>query len=140
MFKLIEKYEINRNFLKCDFITYSPSDIRTIDTANSQKHNKLPREDSVNSLLIGYLHLDFDEVHAASNDRYADNNDIRLVNLEPTPLFSIYKLTTSSGKHLKDLSHAHVVSVMYKTIPSAKKVLMTCLLVLIEIEIEDSES
>ena len=29
-------------------------------------------------------------------------------------------LTTSSGKHLEDVSHAHIVSLMYKLITSAK--------------------
>ena len=28
MFKLNEKYEINRDNLKCDYIRYSPSEIR----------------------------------------------------------------------------------------------------------------
>ena len=35
-------------------------------------------------------------------------------------LFSIFKLTTSSGKHLEDISHSHVVSLMFKLISSAK--------------------
>ena len=36
MFKLNEKYEINRDILKCDYIRYSPSEISTINTTNSQ--------------------------------------------------------------------------------------------------------
>ena len=36
MFKLNEKYEINGDILKCDYIRYSPSEISTINTANSQ--------------------------------------------------------------------------------------------------------
>ena len=36
MFKLNEKYGINRDILKCDYIRYSPSEISTINTANSQ--------------------------------------------------------------------------------------------------------
>ena len=35
-------------------------------------------------------------------------------------LFSNFKLTTSSGKHLEDISHAHLVSLMYKLITSSK--------------------
>ena len=31
-------------------------------------------------------------------NRYADGNDIRVVNLDPVGLFSNFKLTTSSGK------------------------------------------
>ena len=36
MFKLSEKYEIDRKILKCDYIRYSPSEISTINTPNSQ--------------------------------------------------------------------------------------------------------
>ena len=36
-------------------------------------------------------------------------------------MFIKYKLTTSSGKHLEDISHAHIVSLMYKLLNSAKE-------------------
>ena len=120
MFQLIDKYEINRDILKCDYIRYSPSEISTVNTANSQIYINIPREDSVISLLNSYLDLNFDVLHAATNNRYADNNDIRLVNLGPIALFSNYKLTTSSGKHLEDVSHSHIVSLRYKLITTAK--------------------
>ena len=121
MFKLNEKYEINRNILKRDYIRYySPSEISTINTANSQIYINIPREDSVISLLNSYLDLNFDVLHAATNDSYADGDDIKLVNLGPIALFSNYKLTTFSGKHLEDISHAHIVSLMYKLITSSK--------------------
>ena len=120
MFKLNEKYEINRDILKCDYIRYSPSEICTIKTANSQVYINIPREDSVISLLNSYLELNFDVLHAATNNRYVDNNDIRLVNLGPIALFSNYKLTTSSGKHLENIDHAHIVSLMYKLLTSSK--------------------
>ena len=35
-------------------------------------------------------------------------------------MFSNYKLTTSSSKHLEDVNHAHIVSLMYKLITTAK--------------------
>ena len=95
MFKLNGKYEINRDFLKCDYIRYSPSEKSTINTANSQIYINIPREDSVVSLLNSYLDLNFDVLHAATNNRYVDGNDIRLVKLGPIALFSKYKLTTS---------------------------------------------
>ena len=120
MFKLSEKFNINGAILKCDYIRYSPSEISTINTANSQIYIKISREDSVSSLLNSYLDLNFDVVHAASNNRYVDGNDIRLVNLGSIALLSNYKLTTSLGKHLEDISHAHIVSLMYKFITSAK--------------------
>ena len=120
MFKLSEKYEINRDILKYDFIRYSPSEISTINTANSQVYINIPREDSVISLLNSYLELNFDVLHAGTNNRYADGNDIRLVNIGPIALFSNYKLTTCSGKHLENIDHAHIVSLMYKLLSSSK--------------------
>ena len=99
---------------------YSPGEIPTLNTANSQIYINIPKEDSLFSLLNSYLDLDFDVVHAATNNRYVDNNEISLVNLGPIALFSNYKLATSSGKHLEDISHAHIVSLMYKIITTAK--------------------
>ena len=43
-----------------------------------------------------------------------------MINLRPIALVSNFKLTTSSGKQLEDISHAHIVSSMYKLISSAK--------------------
>ena len=120
MFKLIENYEIDGRILKCDYIRYSPAEISTINTANSQIYINIPREDSVISLLNSYLELNFDVLHAATNNRYVDGNDIRLVNLGVIALFSNYKLTTSSGKHLENIDHAHIVSLMYKLLTSSK--------------------
>ena len=120
MFKLSENYEIDRRILKCDYIRYSPAEILTIDTANSQIYINIPREDSVISLLNSYVELNFHVLHAGNNNRYANGNDIRLVNLGPIALFSNYKLTTSSGKHLEEISHAHIVSLMYKLLISSK--------------------
>ena len=102
MFKLSEKFSINRDISKCDYIRYSPSEISTINTLNSQVYTNIPREDSAISLLTFYLELSFDVLHAATNNRYVDGNDIRLVNLGPIALFSKCKLT-SSGKQLKKL-------------------------------------
>ena len=120
MFKLNEKYEINRDILKCDYIRYSPSEISTINTANSQVYINIPREDSVISLLNSYLELNFDVLRADNSNRYVDGNDIRLVNIGPIALFSNYKLATSSGKHLENIDHAHIVSLMYKLLTSSK--------------------
>ena len=120
MFKLNEKYKINRDILKCDYIRYSPSEISTINTANSQVYINIPREDSVISLLSSYLELSFDILHAVTNNRYVDGNNIRLVNLGPIALFSNYKLATSSGKHLENIDHAHIISLMYKLLTSSK--------------------
>ena len=120
MFKLSENYEIDRRILKCDYIRYSPAEISTINTANSQTYINIPREDSVISLLNSYLELNFDVLHAADNNRYVDANDIRLVNLGPIALFSVYKLVTASSKHLEEVTHAHFVSLIYKIVTSSK--------------------
>ena len=45
---------------------------------------------------------------------------MRICNLASIALFSNRKLETSSGKHLEDISHAHIVSLMYKLITSSK--------------------
>ena len=71
-------------------------------------------------MLNSYLELNFDVLQAATINRYLDSNDIRLVNLGPIALFSNYKLTTSSGKHLEETSHAHIVSLMYILLTSSK--------------------
>ena len=120
MFKLNENYEVDRRILNCDYIRYSPAEISTINTANSQIYINIPREVSVISLLNSYLELKFDVLNAANNNRYVDANDIRLVNLGPIALFSNYKLTTSSGKQLEEISHAHIVSLMYKLLTSSR--------------------
>ena len=120
MFKLNENYEVDRKILKCDYIRYSPAETSTINSPNSQIYINISREDSVISLLNSYLDLSFEVIKKDDNSRYANGNDIRLVNLGPIALFSNFKLATSSGKHLEDISHAHIVSLMYKLITSSK--------------------
>ena len=120
MFKLSENYEINRRILKCDYIRYSTAEISTVNTANSQIYINIPREDPVISLLNSYIELNLDVLRVDNSNRYVDANDIRLVNLGPITLFSNYKLSTSSGKHLEEISHAHIASLMYKLLTSSK--------------------
>ena len=72
----------------------------------------MPREDSVISLLNSYLDLNFEVIKKADDSRYANGNDIKLVNLGPIALFSNFKLTTSSGKHLEDINHAQLISLI----------------------------
>ena len=120
MFKLSEKHEVDRKILKCDYIRYSPSEISTINTPNSQIYINIPREDSVISLLNSYIELSFDVLKAATSNRYADADDIQLINLGPIALFSNYRLTTSSGKHLENIDNAHIVCLMYKLLSSSR--------------------
>ena len=71
-------------------------------------------------MLNSYIEVNFDVLQAATNNRYTDANEIKLVNLVPIALFSNYKLTTSSGKHLEEISHAPFVSLMYKLLTTSK--------------------
>ena len=87
MFNLSEKYQVDRRILKCDYIRYSPSGKGTINTPNSQIYIIIPRGDCVNSLFGSLLILNFDVLHAATNNRFVNGNDIRLVNLGPIAVF-----------------------------------------------------
>ena len=120
MFKLNENYEVDRRLLNCDYVRSSPAETSTKNTLNSQKYIFIPREDSVASLLNSYLDLNFEVIKRTDNSRYANGNGIRLVNLAPIALFSNFKLTTSSRKHLEDISHSHIVSLTHKLITSSK--------------------
>ena len=88
MFKLNEKYEVNRSILKCDYIRYSPSEIRTVNAFLFQIYIIIPTEDYVISLLNSYLDLYFYVSHVATSNIYAVGNDTRLVNSGPIALFS----------------------------------------------------
>ena len=83
---------------------YSPSEISTKSTANSQVYINIPREAYAISLLNSYLDISFDVLHGATGNRYSDGKDIKLVDLGAVALFSNFKLTTNSGKHLRDIS------------------------------------
>ena len=120
MFKLNESYEFDRRILKCDYIRYSPAETSTINTPNRQIYINLPREDFVISLIITYLDLNFEVIKKADDSRNGNGNGIRLVNMGPIVLFCNFKLTTSTGKHLENISHAHLVSLLYKRITSTK--------------------
>ena len=83
MFKLNETYEVDRRILKFDYIRYSPAETSTINTPNSQIYINIPREDSVISLLNNYLELKFEIIKRSDTSRYANGNDLRLINLAP---------------------------------------------------------
>ena len=120
MFKLNENYEVGRRIPKCDFIRYSPAETSTSITPKSQIYINRPREDSVISLSNSYLDLNSEVIKKADNSRYGNGKDIRLVNLGLIALFSLFQLTTSSGKHLEDIFYADLVPLMYKLITSSK--------------------
>ena len=66
------------------------------------------------------LRINFDVLHAATNHRYIDGDDIRLVNEGPIALFSNYIIQSSSGKHIEEINHGHIVCLMYKHITSGR--------------------
>ena len=57
----------------------------------------------------------------ADDTRYADNDQIALINLGPVALFSEAKLTTSSGKHLEKVDNLHITSLMNKLLTSQQQ-------------------
>ena len=113
-FTLSGKYEINRNFLKFDYIIYNPSEKSTKYNANCQVFIHIPWKYSVISLLNSYLDINFDVLHTATGNRYVDDNDVWLINLGAIAFLSTCKSTPSSGRNLEDVSHAHIVSLMFK--------------------------
>ena len=84
-------------------------EISTINFPNYRIYINAPGGDSVIKLLSSFLILNFDVLHAATNNRYVNGNDIRLVNEVPNALFSNYKLTSNNGKHIDEINHAHTV-------------------------------
>ena len=92
-----------------------------MNSAKSQLYIFIPSEEFVISLLNSYFDINFEVVHAATNNRHVDGIDIRLVKLGPIDLFSNKVLTTSSGKHIEDISRAHILSSTYKLLASAKR-------------------
>ena len=56
----------------------------------------------------------------ADNSRFANGDDLQLVGLGSKVLFSSFNLTTSSGKHIEDIYHAHIISLRYKLITSTQ--------------------
>ena len=85
-----------------------------MNTPKNHVYITIPREDLVVSLLNSYFEINFEVIEKTDNSRYGDGNDIRLGNLSPFALFSNFELTTSIGKHLEDISHAHNVCLMSK--------------------------
>ena len=64
--------------------------------------------------------MNFNVLHAATNNRFVNGDDIWLNNLALIALFNNFKITSSSGKYLKNIDHAHLVSLMYKLLTSGR--------------------
>ena len=119
MFSLKNKNTLEKPIHKIDFIKYSPSSLATINNTNSNTTISFPREDAYIRLQNSFISLEF-EVLKNNNTRFADGDEIGLVNFGPISLFSEAKLTTSSGKHLEKVDNLHLISLMYKLLTSTK--------------------
>ena len=71
---------------KIDFIKYSHSSLATINNNNSNISPSLPREDAYICLQNSYISLEF-EVLKKDDTRYANGDNISLVNFAPVALF-----------------------------------------------------
>ena len=119
MFSSKNKYTLEKPIHKIDFIKYSPSSLATVNNTNSNISVSLPRDDAYICLQNSFISLEF-EVLKNNNTRFADGDEIGLVNFGPISLFSEAKLTTSSGKHLEKVDNLHLISLMYKCLTSTK--------------------
>ena len=120
MFSLKSKYTLDKPIHKIDFVKYSPSSLATINNKNSTISISLPREDAYICLQNSYKSLEF-EVLKNDNTRYANGDEISLVNFGPVALFSEAKLTTSSRKQLGKVDNLHPICLMYKLLTSSQQ-------------------
>ena len=117
LFSLKNKYAMDKSIHKIDFIKYNPSSLATINNNNSNISIIFPIEDAYICLQNSYISLEF-EVLKNDDTRYADGDQISLVNFGPVALFSEAKLTTSSGKHLEKVDNLHPICLMHKLLTS----------------------
>ena len=80
----------------------------------------MPREDAYICLQHSFISVEF-EVLKNDDTRYADSDEISLVNFGSVALFSETKLTTSSGKHLEKVDKLHPICLMYKCLTSSQQ-------------------
>ena len=102
---------------KIDFLKYSPSSLATINNNNSNISIIFPREVAYICLQNSFISLEF-EVLKNDDTRYADGDQVSLVNFGTVALFSEAKLVTSSGKHLEIVDNLHPINLMYKLLTS----------------------
>ena len=108
---------MDKTIHKIDFNKYSPSSLATINNSNSNISSIFPREDAYICLQNSYISLEF-EVLKNDDTIYVDGDQLLVVNFGPVALFSEVRLTTSSGKHLKEVDNLLPTSLMYKLLTS----------------------
>ena len=119
LFSLKNKHALEIPFHKGDSIEYSPSNLATINYINSNNSISFSREDAYIRLQNSYISLDFEVKN--DNTRYADGDQISLVNFGPVASFIEAQLVTSSGKHLENVDNLHImmmVCLMYRFLTS----------------------
>ena len=89
-------------------------------TINNNNSISLSREDDYICLQNSYISVDF-EVLKQDDTRFADGDQIALVNFGPVALVSEAKLTTSSGKLLEKVDILYTVSLMNKLLTSGQQ-------------------
>ena len=110
LFSLKNKYAL-------DFINKSPNSLGTNKNTNSKISNSLSRKDAYICLQSSHISLDF-EVLKNDDTRYADGDEIALVNFGPVASFSEAKLTPSSRKHLEKVEKLPIISTMHNPLTS----------------------
>ena len=113
LFSLKNKYAMDNPIHKIDFIRYSQNSLATVNNNNSNISFSLTRQDAYICLHNSCISLEF-EVLQNDDTRYADGDQISLINFGPVALFSEAKLTTSSGKHSEKVDILHIISIMHK--------------------------
>ena len=87
---------------------------------NSNISISLPREDAYICLQHSFISVEFG-VLKNDDTRFADGDQISLVNIAPIALFSEAKLTTTSEKHLEKVDNLHPICLMYKLLTSSQQ-------------------
>ena len=118
LFSLKNKFALEIPFHKSDSFEYSPSNLATINYINSKNSITFSKKDGYFRLQNSYISLDFEVKN--NNTRYADGDQISLVNFGPVASFIDAQLVTSSGKHLENVDNLHIMMVclMYKFLTS----------------------
>ena len=94
--------------------------VATINNNISNNSIRLPREDAYICLQHSFISVEF-EVLKNDDTRYADGDQISLVNFGSVALFSEAKHTTSSGKHLEKVDNLHPILLTYKLLTSSQQ-------------------
>ena len=121
MFNLLRKYAVDRPILKNDYLRYFLPSLNLVNGENNQIFIDITRENSAVSLKDSYFEIVFNVTHrAGAHARYADGDQIRLVNLTIIALFHKYRITSSSGEEIEEIDNSHVICSTYNLISSSR--------------------